>query len=31
MQPKFPLYLTHPKLYHLNTKLIHKEADFFEF
>ncbi len=31
MQPKFPLYLTSPKLYQLTTKLVHKEADLFEF
>lgn len=31
MQLKVPLYLAHPKLYHLNTKLIHRQGDLYEF
>jgi hypothetical protein len=31
MQPKVPLYLLHPKLYHLNTKIVHREGDHVEF
>jgi Ser-tRNA(Ala) deacylase AlaX len=31
MEAKVPLYLAQPKLYQLNTKLVHKEGDLFEF
>lgn len=31
LQPKPPLYLTHPKLYSLTTTLLRKEADLLEF
>lgn len=29
MEVKTPLYLKNPKLYNLNTKLIHREGDLF--
>jgi Ser-tRNA(Ala) deacylase AlaX len=31
MELKVPLYLNNPKLYQINTKIIHKEGDLFEF